>query len=56
MDVVPIRGLQGSFNIDAFISSDMSTICVDEFVLENRLNRYPRWYSIVMGVWAGSTT
>lgn len=40
MDVVPIRGLQGSFNIDAFISSDMSTISVDEFVLENRLNRY----------------
>ena len=40
MDVVPIRGLQTAFNIDAFISRDMTTICVDEFVLENRLNRY----------------
>lgn len=40
MDVVPIRGLQTAFNIDAFISRDMTTISVDEFVLENRLNRY----------------
>ena len=40
MDVVPIRGLQFAFNIDAFISRDMTTISVDEFVLENRLNRY----------------
>ncbi|WDQ16803.1 ImmA/IrrE family metallo-endopeptidase [Rhodopirellula sp. P2] len=40
MDVVPIRGLQTAFNIDAFISQDMQTISVDEFVLENRLNRY----------------
>jgi hypothetical protein len=40
MDVVPIRGLQHGFNIDAFISQDLSTISVDEFVLENRLNRY----------------
>lgn len=40
IDVVPIRGLQDRFNIDAFISWDMTTISVDEFVLENRLNRY----------------
>jgi hypothetical protein len=40
MDIVPIRGLQTAFNIDAFISRDMRTISVDEFVLENRLNRY----------------
>lgn len=40
MDVVPIRGLQNSFNIDAFISQDLAAISVDEFVLENRLNRY----------------
>lgn len=40
MDVVPIRGLQNAFNIDAFISRDATTISVDEFVLENRLNRY----------------
>ena len=40
MDVVPIRGLQNAFNVDAFISRDMATISVDEFVLENRLNRY----------------
>lgn len=40
MDVVPIRGLQNAFNIDAFISRDLTTISVDEFVLENRLNRY----------------
>lgn len=40
MDVVPIRGLQTAYNIDAFISRDATTISVDEFVLENRLNRY----------------
>ncbi|QDV60926.1 ImmA/IrrE family metallo-endopeptidase [Crateriforma conspicua] len=40
MDVVPIRGLQNAFNIDAFISRDLTTISVDEFVLENRFNRY----------------
>jgi hypothetical protein len=40
MDVVPIRGLQTAFNIDAFISRDMTTKSVDEFVLENRLYRY----------------
>lgn len=40
MDIVPMRGLQAAFNIDAFISRDMRTISVDEFVLENRLNRY----------------
>jgi hypothetical protein len=40
MDVVPIRGLQSAFYIDAFISRDATTISVDEFVLENRLNRY----------------
>lgn len=40
MEIVPIRGLQTAFNIDAFISRDMTTISVDEFVLENRLHRY----------------
>lgn len=40
MDIVPIRGLQTAFNIDAFVSRDMTTISVDEFVLENRLYRY----------------
>ncbi|MEX1027553.1 MAG: ImmA/IrrE family metallo-endopeptidase [Candidatus Paceibacterota bacterium] len=40
MEVVPIRGLQDAFNIDAFISRDTTIISVDEFVLEKRLNRY----------------
>jgi hypothetical protein len=40
MDIVPIRGLQSAFNIDAFISRDMTTISVDDSVLDNRLNRY----------------
>jgi hypothetical protein len=40
MDVVPIRGLRSGFNIDAFISQDLATISVDEYVLDNYLNRY----------------
>jgi hypothetical protein len=40
MDIVPIRGLQNAFNIDAFISRDMTSISVDDSVLDNRLNRY----------------
>lgn len=40
IEIIPIPGLQNAFNIDAFISHDLTTISVDEFVLENRLNRY----------------
>ena len=38
MDVVPIRGLQTAFNIDAFISRDMTTISVDVFCLTRKWN------------------
>lgn len=40
IEIIPFRGLQERFGIDAFISQDARTISVDEFVLENRLNRY----------------
>lgn len=40
IDIVPIPGLQAAHNIVAFISGDMTTISVDEFVLENNLHRY----------------
>lgn len=40
MDIIPIRGLKTSYDIDAFISKDLQTITVDETVLESRRNRY----------------
>jgi len=40
IEIVPIRGLQARYEIDAFISCDLSTISVDEVVLESRINRY----------------
>lgn len=40
MDVVPIPGLRRGFNIDAFISQDLSTLSVDEYVMDNWLPRY----------------
>jgi len=40
LEIIPIPGLQKAFDIDAFISADGKSISVDEFVLENRLNRY----------------
>ena len=40
IEIIPFRGLQERFGIDAFISQDAKSISVDEFVLENRINRY----------------
>jgi hypothetical protein len=40
MDVVPIPGIREVLDIDAWISNDLSTIYVDEFVYYKRPNRY----------------
>ena len=40
IEIIPFRGLQDRFSIDAFISQDAKSISVDEFVLENRITRY----------------
>lgn len=39
-DIVPVPGLHKSFEVDGFISSDLRTITVDEFVYESRPGRY----------------
>lgn len=40
IEIIPIRGLQAAYQIDAFLSKDLTTISVDDAVLETRLNRY----------------
>ncbi|MGD0695836.1 MAG: ImmA/IrrE family metallo-endopeptidase [Terriglobia bacterium] len=40
LDIIPLPGLGDLLEIDGFISSDLSCITVDQFVLERRLNRY----------------
>lgn len=40
MDIIPIPGLHQGFEIDGFISSDLSVISVDQFVYESRPGRY----------------
>ncbi len=45
MDIIPIPGLKDSFelagfDIDAFISSDLQSITVDQYVMEKREARY----------------
>lgn len=45
MDVIPVPGLKDSLNragldIDGFISSDFSSITIDEYIQQKRSNRY----------------
>lgn len=40
IDIVPTPGLHRSFDIDAFVTADLQTIYVDEFVYESRPGRY----------------
>lgn len=45
IDIIPIPGLKDDFNdagfdIDAFISSDLKSITVDQYILDKRLPRY----------------
>ncbi|MCI0722293.1 MAG: ImmA/IrrE family metallo-endopeptidase [Acidobacteria bacterium] len=40
LDIVPTPGLHEHFGVDAFISSDLTTINVDEFVYKTRPGRY----------------
>jgi hypothetical protein len=39
-DIVPVPGLHQGFEIDGFLTSDLSTIYVDQFVYESRPGRY----------------
>jgi len=40
LDVIPTPGLQTVFDVDAFITSDMESIFVDEFIYQSRHGRY----------------
>ncbi len=40
MDIIPIPGLHAAFEVDGFISSDLISITVDEFVYRQRPTRY----------------
>jgi hypothetical protein len=40
LDIVPVPGLMNGFHVDAFITSDLTEIRVDRFIMEHRPNRY----------------
>jgi hypothetical protein len=40
LDIVPMPGLHQAFDVDSFISNDLSEIRVDQFVYETRPGRY----------------
>lgn len=40
LNIIPVPGLLNAFDVDAFISRDLSSITVDQFVLERRPTRY----------------
>jgi hypothetical protein len=40
MDIVPMPGMHSAFDVDSFISCDLTEIRVDEFVYESRPGRY----------------
>src|SRR5260370_39215703 len=40
LDIVPVPGLQDEFDVDAYITSDLTEIRVDQFIQENRPTRY----------------
>jgi len=40
LDIIPLPGLRDLLEIDGFISSNLSCLTVDQFILERRLNRY----------------
>lgn len=40
LDIIPIPELLRTYQVDGFISSDLASITVDQFIMENRLNRY----------------
>ena len=40
VDIVPTPGLRRSFDVDAFITSDLTTVYVDDSIYESNPNRY----------------
>jgi len=40
IDIVPVPGLRANFDVDSFISSDLTEIRVDDYVYEFRRTRY----------------
>lgn len=40
IDIVPTSGLQNQFEIESYITSDLTAIHVDEFTYKSRTNRY----------------
>jgi hypothetical protein len=40
LDIVPVPGLLDEFDVDAYITGDLTEIRVDRFIMEHRLARY----------------
>ena len=40
INIIPVPGLQRTLEVDGFISSDLKSITVDQFVMEERVPRY----------------
>jgi hypothetical protein len=40
LDIVPVPGLKSEFDVDAFITSDLAEIRVDQFIQQHRETRY----------------
>jgi Zn-dependent peptidase ImmA (M78 family) len=40
LDIIPLVGLKAGFDFDAFLSNDLTSIYVDEYVYEQRESRY----------------
>ncbi len=51
LEIIPLPGLRNLSDVDGFISSDLTCITVDQFVLEHRLNRYRFTLAHELGHW-----
>jgi Zn-dependent peptidase ImmA (M78 family) len=51
LDIIPLPGMRELLEVDGFISSDLTCITVDQFVLERRVNRYRFTLAHEIGHW-----
>jgi len=51
LDIIPLPGLRSLLEVDGFISSDLTCITVDQFILEKRVNRYRFTLAHELGHW-----
>ena len=52
IDIIPMPGLQRTFDVEAFISADKTEIRVDDYVYSNRQQRYRFSLAHEIGHWA----